>query len=292
MAHFAPGPELVKISDDPDPSEGGPPRVGQKTLLAELGDMRNSTFSRRAGRAPALTLCRVVRAAVLVLASGAGAAAGSEKIHESFDSSSFDPLLFRASENNSGGRWEVSAGTLRAILPPGRSGRPPLKFLGFFHLQGNFKVAFSYSIAKLPRPKKGRNNIEVYLSRPGGFVSFFRNAESNDGYGYHVHDPKTIGEKDIYRRTKAGGTSGRIEIKRVGTDLHFSRGPTDGPLTEMGSVLFDNEPITQVAFQALAFKSTDGIDVAFDERVGEPSRWTTLRALRVLRWHEPTRPPQ
>jgi hypothetical protein len=27
----------------------------------------------------------------------------------------------------------------------------------------------------------------------------------------------------------------------------------------------------------------------FDESVGEPSRWNTLRALRVLRWHERTR---
>ena len=31
---------------------------------------------------------------------------------------------------------------------------------------------------------------------------------------------------------------------------------------------------------------TDGLTVPFDEVVGGPSRWTTLRALRVLRWYE------
>jgi hypothetical protein len=34
----------------------------------------------------------------------------------------------------------------------------------------------------------------------------------------------------------------------------------------------------------------DALDFAFSESVGEPSRWTTLRALRVLRWYEPARP--
>ena len=33
----------------------------------------------------------------------------------------------------------------------------------------------------------------------------------------------------------------------------------------------------------------DGIDVALDEPVGEPSRWNTLRALRVLRWYADAR---
>jgi hypothetical protein len=31
---------------------------------------------------------------------------------------------------------------------------------------------------------------------------------------------------------------------------------------------------------------TEGIVVPIDEQVGEPSRWITLRALRVLRWAE------
>jgi len=34
---------------------------------------------------------------------------------------------------------------------------------------------------------------------------------------------------------------------------------------------------------------TDGIDVSLGESVGEPSRWITLRALRVLRWYDAER---
>jgi hypothetical protein len=36
----------------------------------------------------------------------------------------------------------------------------------------------------------------------------------------------------------------------------------------------------------LAASETDSLAVAFDETVGAPSRWITLRALRVLRWYE------
>ncbi|HEY0987562.1 MAG TPA: hypothetical protein VGD80_10950, partial [Kofleriaceae bacterium] len=34
---------------------------------------------------------------------------------------------------------------------------------------------------------------------------------------------------------------------------------------------------------------TDGIDVSLGESVGEPSRWNTLRAARVLRWYDAER---
>ncbi len=33
----------------------------------------------------------------------------------------------------------------------------------------------------------------------------------------------------------------------------------------------------------------DGLDVALTESVGEPSRWNTLRAMRVLRWYDESR---
>ena len=39
-------------------------------------------------------------------------------------------------------------------------------------------------------------------------------------------------------------------------------------------------------------RTTMALDFAFGESVGEPSRWNTLRALRVLRWHEGSRPAQ
>jgi len=251
------------------------------------------------GRGFTIPLAWAVHVVAVVLVGVTNATAAPETIRASFDSASFDPLLFRASENDSGGRWELANGGLRAVLPPGRAGRAPLKFLGLVLLEGDFRVSVRYSIAKLPRPpegQKGRNIVEIYLSRPGGFVSVFRNAEAEDNYGYHVHAPDVIGKNDVYRRSKAGATSGRLEIRRVGTDLHFSRGDPGGSPIEMGTARFDAGPITQVAFQALAYQTTDSLDITFDDieieadrimplsEAARPARrlWMTLIVLAIV----------
>jgi prepilin-type N-terminal cleavage/methylation domain-containing protein/prepilin-type processing-associated H-X9-DG protein len=196
------------------------------------------------------------------------AAGEPEKIHENFANSEFDARLFRALENGSGGRWNLDGPGLRAILPPGPRGRPPLKFVGQFHLEGDFRVAAVYAITKLPPVKPGsyRNNIEIYLSNPNGFVSVFRTAETTHGYGFHVHHPATHDKNnDKYYRVPTSVQAGRLEVRRVGETLQISVGPAEGELVELGSAPFDNLPITEVAFQAIAYESTDGLDVRFDQ---------------------------
>ena len=171
------------------------------------------------------------------------------------------------------------------MLPAGRVGRPPLKFIGLVHLEGDLRVSASFSISKLPKPQNGqtgRNIIEIYLSRPGGFISIFRNAEVNHNYGYHIHAPNVIGSNDVYERSKTESTSGRLEIKRIGSDLHFSRGYSTGALIEMGKVHFDSLPITQIAFQALAYQTGDGLDVTFDD--------IEIEADRIVIQHETSQP--
>ena len=195
--------------------------------------------------------------------------AGPTRIHEAFESRKFAPLIFSARENNSGGHWEVTNEGLRGTLPAGGTRRPPLKFTLLGRIEGDFKVSLSYKINSLPKPKSlkeaARNNIEIYLSRPGGFVSVFRNAEDNDAYGYHVHDPNVIGKSDIYRRSKTDVNHGIIEVKRRGTNLSFSRGRLGESPIEFGSVELDGRPFTHLSFQILPYRSPDALDVTFNE---------------------------
>ncbi len=217
------------------------------------------------------------------LASGTVRARESETIHEDFAGNEFDPRLFRALMNESGGRWDLSGPGLRAILPTGPKGRPPLKLAGQFHLEGDFRVAADYVITKLPHVKSGsyRNNVEIFLSNPGGFVSVFRTAEATDGLGFHVHHPESLDKNDRYHRVKTSAKSGRLEVRRVGDTLHFAAGADGGELTDLGSAPFDSLPITEVAFQAIAYESTDGLDVQFDR--------VEIEADRIIRLLDPPR---
>ncbi|MGC8640283.1 MAG: DUF1559 domain-containing protein [Isosphaeraceae bacterium] len=208
------------------------------------------------------------RVAVLValLVSAQASAADSESIVEDFAGNDFNTTLFRALTNQSGGRWDLSGPGLRAILPPGARGRPPLKMAGRFHLEGDFRVAADYAIKRLPHPEKGsyRNNVEIYLSNPNGFASVFRTAEAADALGFHVHNPEKIGKNDIYHRLKSSVKSGRLEVRRIGETLYFSATNEASKTIELGSAPFDDLAITEVAFQAIAYESTDGLDVRFD----------------------------
>ena len=191
---------------------------------------------------------------------------GSDKINEDFAGNEFNPLLFRAFTNQSGGRWDLSGPGIRAILPTGARGRPPLKMAGQFHLEGNFRVAADFAINKLPTPKQGsyRSNVEIFLSNSNGFASVFRTAEATDGLGFHVHHPEKVGKDDRYQRVRTAVRSGRLEVRRLGEALHFSAANEAGDMIDLGSAPFDSLPITEVAFQAIAYESTDGLDVRFD----------------------------
>ena len=118
----------------------------------------------------------------------------------------------------------MSGPGLRAILPTGVRGRPPLKMAGQFHLEGNFRVAADYAISRLPHPRTGsyRNNVEILLSNSNGFASVFRTAEAADALGFHVHHPETLGKDDRYIRKKTSVKSGRLEVRRDGDTLNFS----------------------------------------------------------------------
>ena len=195
--------------------------------------------------------------------------AGPSRFHEAFESRKFAPQVFSARENNSDGHWEVTNEGLKGTLPTGSTRRPPLQFSFLGRIEGDFKVSLSYKIQNLPKPKSlkeaARNNIEIYLGRPGGFVSFFRNAEDNDAYGYHVHDQNLIGKDDIYRRFRTDASLGILEIKRIGTSLYFSRGIPGESLIELGSVELDGRPFTELNFQILAFNSPDSLEVTLNE---------------------------
>ena len=54
-----------------------------------------------------------------------------------------------------------------------------------------------------------------------------------------------------------------------------------GELTDLGSAPFDSLPITEVAFQAIAYESTDGLDVQFDR--------VEIEADRIIRLLDPPR---
>jgi prepilin-type N-terminal cleavage/methylation domain-containing protein/prepilin-type processing-associated H-X9-DG protein len=211
---------------------------------------------------------------ILLMIPGSLPAGEPEQIHEDFGSNSFDIRLFRTLENHSGGRWDLDGPALRAVLPSGPKGRPPLKLVGRFQLEGDFRVVAQYAITKLPHVKVGsnRNNVEIYLSSPNGFISVFRTAAATDGYGFHVHHPEALGQHDSYQRVPTSANSGRLEVRRVGDTLEFSTGAVGGELVRLGSARFDAQPITEVAFQAIAYESTDGLEVRFEDVVIEADR--------------------
>ena len=205
-----------------------------------------------------------------------------DAIRETFEGKSFDSWSFRALGNGSGGRWEVVDAGLRGALPIGGRSRPPLKFAGLFKLGGDFRITLGYSIAKLPRPRppSNRNNIEIFVSNANGFASLFRNAESTQGVGFHVHHPSDR-KDDAYRRQPTSANEGRLQMWREGTTLHFAAGGRDGPLTEVGTASFDRDPISDLAVHVLAYESVDALDVTL--------RSLEIQADRIVRMREPSR---
>jgi prepilin-type N-terminal cleavage/methylation domain-containing protein/prepilin-type processing-associated H-X9-DG protein len=198
--------------------------------------------------------------------SSSVSAIGSETIHEDFANHAFNTWLFRLRANNSGGQWDLTGPGLRAQVPPGNKGRQPLKLAGQFHLDGDFRVMTEFSLKALPRPRdrSSRNSIEIFLSSPNGVARISRTAEaSGDKFGYSVYHAGLDGQHEVDRNVPTSTKSGRLEIRRGGDMLHFLAAVEGGELTELGSVRFDAQPVTDVALQAFAQGSSDGIDARF-----------------------------
>jgi len=207
----------------------------------------------------------VVVALILGAGSGLRSAQGGDKIETRFEGKTFDRWLFRT-EAGGTGRWDLADGSLRGIVRPGKVGRAPLKFVGEFHLEGDFEVTTDYRIKSLPHPKSapGSNNVEVFVGGPEGFATLFRNNESGsagDGYGFYHHDTKSDAHR--FEHIPTTDSHGTLRVRREGRSLRFFAGK-DEPLDELGSVVFGTGPIDSVILQAIANTTTDGIDARFE----------------------------
>lgn len=202
---------------------------------------------------------------VLVLVCIGGPCVGAESIHADFSSQTFDQWLFRTDSRESGGRWDLEGGALRAILPLGKVGRPPLRFFGQFRLEGNFEIVASFEIKKLPRPAQppGNNSIELAIWGPGRYASVFRQAQATaDGRGFFVHSDDA--HRDIAEFVPAAETSGRLGFRRVGDRVSFLYGKSSSPLAEIGSAPLGAGPIDGLVLMGFANSTPDGLDVQFD----------------------------
>lgn len=190
------------------------------------------------------------------------------EFHEKFEGRSFDSRMFRADTNGSGGHWDLKRGALRGVLPGGSEGRPPLKFVGLFQLEGNFEVTLEYAIDQLPVPKSeaGWNNIEIYLHGPDGEASLYRNAQAGklgQGLGAHFR-PWTPGEvQGLDQRWPSDTPGGRLSLRRVGETLSFLGADGKSDLKEYQQCEFGRGPITNVAFQIVANQTTDSLEARF-----------------------------
>ena len=207
-------------------------------------------------------------------------AAQADEIVERFANHNFDSWLFRINANNSKGRWDLAGSGLRGVVPRGSATRQPLALVGQFRLEGDFRVGLDYAINALPEVPdgRGRNNLEIWIKGAAGSASLARSGEVRPSYIYHVQHPKASSPHD-FRVIPTKQKVGRIEIVREGSLLTF-RGGGPGDLRDLGSVRFDREPIDEVAYQVVPFRSTDALDVRIDQ--------VDARAERIIRLGGPT----
>ena len=217
----------------------------------------------------------------ILLASLMVSSARGEEVVERFANHNYDAWLFGIKANNSKGRWDLSGSGLRGIVPRGTQTRQPLALMGRFGLEGDFRVGLDYALNALPEVPggRGRNNLEISLKDKAGSVSFARAGEVGPSFIYHVQHPKaSAGNFQVIPTTIK---TGRIEVIREGSLLTF-RGGGPGDLKELGSIRFDRDPITEVAFQVVPFQTTDALDVQISQvdaradrivRLGESARF-------------------
>jgi prepilin-type N-terminal cleavage/methylation domain-containing protein/prepilin-type processing-associated H-X9-DG protein len=197
-----------------------------------------------------------------------------------FRTQPYDRWLFRTNVSGTKGRWDGRGPGLRALLPPGRAGRPPILFYGLLRIEGDFEVVADYAIARLPRPKASRpgkekdkekdkdraedesNSIELVVSAPAHMAAVVRAHDpAGERCGFSAHSPEGA---DASGNRPAKGPTGRLGLRRVGDLLSFLREGAGGTLEEIGSTRFGDQPITGLALQVFAKNTADGIDVRFD----------------------------
>jgi prepilin-type N-terminal cleavage/methylation domain-containing protein len=197
--------------------------------------------------------------------------ARADEISVNFGSQGYDRWVFQTDSAGTPARWSTQTGGLRVRYPAGKIGRPPVKFLGLFRIEGDFEITTGYTINLLPRPKapaaggkapEGSNNLEILLRTPSQMATIFRsNRTGRDTYGYYVQ--KADGSGDL-QNVSTTQKSGRLGVRRAGPKLTFLRGDVSGPMEEIGSADFSVEPISEFAMQVIALHSADAIDVEFD----------------------------
>jgi prepilin-type N-terminal cleavage/methylation domain-containing protein/prepilin-type processing-associated H-X9-DG protein len=225
---------------------------------------------------------------LVLLALAAASAGPGDVIDLDFGERNYDRWLFQPTTGMTRSRWSTRGGGLRIELPPGPTDRPPVRFAGQFQVEGDFEVVAEYTISRLPRPaatgaggraKDRSNNIEIAVAGPERMATVFRNHRpSGEGCGFFAICPEG---GTATRQLPARGRTGRLGLRRVGGTLSFLRGGTAGPLEEMGSISFGTGPIREVALQAIALNTADGIDARFDRLL--------IRADRIVRLLVPER---
>jgi prepilin-type N-terminal cleavage/methylation domain-containing protein len=218
--------------------------------------------------------------ATLLLATPVGAA--NKEIELDFRKPGFDRWLFRTelgyingNNMNFSGRWEAKGKGLRALLPPGKAGRPPMRFECLMRLEGDFEVATDFTVVRLPRPKppgsgwKGgdpRNVIEIAITGRGRRASVAHHHRSTgEGYSFVAIVPDEPGtSRDQPIKGRSSSKAGRLALKRSGGHLTSWRGGEDGSLQEIGSCDFGNDAIDEVELHVWPQETTDALEVRFD----------------------------
>jgi prepilin-type N-terminal cleavage/methylation domain-containing protein len=216
----------------------------------------------------------------------AGLGVSADEIDVDFTRQSYDRWLFRPEAGLDGGHWNTRADGLHASLPKGQPSRGPIRFHGLMHLEGDFEIVADFEIITLPRPaepppkgevKDPTNNIEIFLYAPDVMVTVFRDHRpSGEGWGFYARSPEGGSTLRHYPGT---GKSGRLGVRRSGSQLTFLHSGVDETLVEMGTVTFSIDPIADLGLQALALRSPDAIDVRFER--------LSIKADKIVRLEKP-----
>jgi prepilin-type N-terminal cleavage/methylation domain-containing protein/prepilin-type processing-associated H-X9-DG protein len=237
---------------------------------------------------------------LLVLTLPAGAA--NNTIELDFHKPGFDRGLFRTelgyingNNMNFTARWEAKGNGLRAQVPPGKSGRPPMRFECLMRLEGDFEIATDFTIAKFPKPKAPRpglsggepkNLIQISMTAQGRPATIARYHRTN-GEGYSVFAIMPDGQaffREYPIDAKANPKTGGLALKRLGHLLWFCQPGPDGTLLDIESFNFGDQPIDEVELQVWPLDTTDALDVRFDRLRISADRIIELRGASSAGW--------
>jgi prepilin-type processing-associated H-X9-DG protein len=208
--------------------------------------------------------------------------AASDEIALDFHKPGFDRRQFRTelgyingNNMNFNARWDSKGKGLRAQVPPGKSGRPPMRFECLLQLEGEFEIAADFTIVRLPRPRApapaGKeadpcNLIEISIAGQGGRASVSRDHRARGESYSAVASP--VGERGISWNQRitasASPKNGRLAVKRSEGRLTFYRGGAEGSLQEIGWYPFGDGPIDELELHVWPRDTTDALDVRVD----------------------------